>query len=159
MQARTLDARAEGPDLVHFLNTWACRLSSVRTPGLIAGWARSHMTRLEQVEPLTIIDFALPEHAEELGSLHDGLIAEVKASGVHNMSDAAASKTLHLLIPGLFVMWDREIKRSAPAGYGAYQLQMHHLAGPTRGRSPNPHRRARTHLQHASWLPSPQAAD
>ena len=45
------------------------------------------------------------------------------------MSDAAASKTLHMLIPELFVMWDKEIKRSTPGGYGAYQREMHKLAG------------------------------
>jgi hypothetical protein len=129
MQERPLRARAEGRELVDFLNRWACRLSSLRTPGLIAGWANGHMTRLERFELLKIFDADLPDHAEELGSLHDDLIAHVKAGGVLNMSDAAASKTLHLLIPDLFVMWDKEIKRSAPAGYGAYQRQMHKLAG------------------------------
>jgi hypothetical protein len=129
MQERPLRARAEGRELVDLLNRWACRLSSLRTPDLIADWANGHMTRLERLEPLTIFDADLPDHAEELGSLHDDLIAHVKAGGVLNMSDAAASKTLHLLIPDLFVMWDKEIKRSAPAGYGAYQRQMHKLAG------------------------------
>src|SRR3954454_21997129 len=128
MRERPLALRAEGPELVHVLNVWACRLSSARTPGLIASWADSHMTRLEQLEPLTIIDADLPDRADELAFLHDGLIAHVKAGGVPNMGDAAASKTLHLLIPGLFVMWDREIRRSAPAGYGGYQLHMHRLA-------------------------------
>jgi hypothetical protein len=87
------------------------------------------MTRLERLEPLTIVDADLPDHAEELGTLHDDLIAHVKAGGVLNMGDAAASKALHMLIPELFVMWDKEIKRSLPAGYGAYQRQMHRLAG------------------------------
>jgi hypothetical protein len=128
MQSRPLRTRAEGRELVGFLNRWACRLSSVKTPNLIAGWAHDHMSRLEQFEPLTILDEELPDHADELGSLHDGLIAHVKSGGVLNMSDAAASKTLHMLIPELFVMWDKEIKRSAPGGYGAYQLQMHELA-------------------------------
>ena len=32
------------------------------------------------------------------------------------MGDAAASKSLHMLMPEPFVMWDKEIKRSAPAG-------------------------------------------
>jgi len=128
MQSRPLQARAEGRELVGVLNRWACRLSSERTPALIAGWAEDHMTLLEQFEPLTIVDAALPDRADELGSLHDGLIAHVKAGGVLNMGDAAASKTLHLLLPELFVMWDKEIKRSAPGGYGAYQRQMHELA-------------------------------
>jgi hypothetical protein len=129
MQSRPLQARAEGRELVGILNGWACRLSSVRTPGLIAGWAHDHMTRLEQFESLTILDAELPDHAEELGSLHDDLIAHVKAGGVLNMGDAAGSKSLHMLLPELFVMWDKEIKRSAPGGYGAYQRQMHTLAG------------------------------
>ena len=128
MQSRPLQARAEGRELVDVLNRWACRLSSVKTPGLIAGWADDHMTKLEQFEPLTIMDAALPDHAYELGSLHDDLIARVKTGGVLNMSDAATSKTLHMLIPELFVMWDKEIKRSAPGGFGAYQRQMHTLA-------------------------------
>jgi hypothetical protein len=128
MESRPLQTRAEGLELVAFLNKWACRLSSVKTPGLIAGWARDHMTRLKELEALTILDAELPDHADELGSLHDDLIAHVKAGGVPNMGDAAASKTLHLLIPELFVMWDKEIKRSSPEGYGAYQRQMHELA-------------------------------
>ena len=116
MQSRPLQARASGRELVDILNRWACRLSSVKTPGLIAGWAHDHMTHLEEFEPLTIVDAALPDQADELGSLHDDLIAHVKAGGVPNMGDAAASKTLHMLIPELFVMWDKEIKRSEPEG-------------------------------------------
>ena len=129
MQERPLRARAEGRELVDCLNRWACRLSSRSTPELIANWVQGHMARLEWFEPLTILDPDVPGHAEELGSLHDDLIAYVKAGGVLNMGDAAASKTLHMLIPDLFVMWDKEIKRSVPTGYGAYQLQMHRLAG------------------------------
>jgi hypothetical protein len=51
MESRPLRTRAEGRELVDFLNRWACRLSSVKTPGLIADWANDHMTRLEQFEP------------------------------------------------------------------------------------------------------------
>ena len=86
------------------------------------------MTRLKEFEPLTILDAELPGTLTNSVPFTDGLIAHVKAGGVPNMSDAAASKTLHLLIPDLFVMWDREIKRSAPEGYGAYQRQIHQLA-------------------------------
>ena len=52
----------------------------------------------------------------------------MQAGGVRNMGPAAASKALYLLQPRLFVMWDREISRSAPEGYGAYLLAMHALA-------------------------------
>ena len=147
MQSRPLQARASGRELVDFLNRWACRLSSVKTPGLIAGWAHDHMTHLEEFEPLTIIDAALPDQADELGSLHDDLIAHVKAGGVLNMGDAAASKTLHMLIPELFVMWDKEIRRSTPGGYGEYQRQMHTLARRLAAEVGVPIRKVETQLQ------------
>jgi hypothetical protein len=52
----------------------------------------------------------------------------MRAHGVNSMGDAAASKALYLLQPRLFVMWDKEIRRSAPEGYGPYLLEMHRLA-------------------------------
>ena len=52
----------------------------------------------------------------------------MRDNGVNSMGDAAASKALYLLQPRLFVMWDKEISRSAPEGYGAYLLEMHRLA-------------------------------
>jgi hypothetical protein len=60
--------------------------------------------------------------------MHDDLIAHMRAQGVNNMGDAAASKALYVLRPRLFVMWDKEIRRSAPEGYGGYLFQMHALA-------------------------------
>jgi hypothetical protein len=122
----------KGPDypkeLVGLLNRWACRLSRAHAPGALAGWLRDHPAELEDAEALTILDPRVPERAEALGDLHDGLIAAMRAGGVKSMGDAAASKALHLLRPRLFVMWDKEIRRSAPEGYGAYLLQMHALA-------------------------------
>jgi hypothetical protein len=122
----------KGPDsateLVGLLNRWACRLSTAHAPGALAGWLRDHLAELEDVEALTILDPRVPERAEELGALHDGLIAAMRAGGIKSMGDAAASKALHLLRPRLFVMWDKEIRRSAPEGYCAYVLQMHALA-------------------------------
>jgi hypothetical protein len=89
---------------------------------------RAHAGALDKVERLTILDARVRDHARELGALHDDLIASMRAGGVNSMADAAASKALHLLQPRLFVMWDKEIRRSAPEGYGAYLLKMHGLA-------------------------------
>jgi hypothetical protein len=115
-------------DIVALLNKWACRLSTAHAPGALEAWLRSHLAALADVEALTISDPRVLEHTDALGELHDGLIREMRANGVNNMADAAASKALHLLRPRLFVMWDKEIRRSAPEGYGAYLLQMHDLA-------------------------------
>jgi hypothetical protein len=115
-------------DIIRILNKWACRLSTERSPGALSAWLRAHAADLEKVAPLTIGDRRLPAHAEALDALHDDLIGHMRASGVNNMADAAASKALYLLNPALFVMWDKEIRRSAPEGYGGYLLQMNTLA-------------------------------
>jgi hypothetical protein len=104
-------------------------LSSDRAPVALEAWLRAHAVDLAESERLTILDPRVREHAEELGALHDDLIDSMRLGGVLNMADAAASKALHLLQPRLFVMWDKEIRRSTPQGYSAYLLQMHALAG------------------------------
>ena len=113
------------PEIIGLLNRWACRLSTERAPGALETWLRDKASALDRVAPLTISD---PLPAEELGALHDDLIAHMRAAGVNSMGDAAASKALYLLQPRLFVMWDKEIRRSAPEGYGSYLLEMHTLA-------------------------------
>jgi hypothetical protein len=129
LQSRPLAERSEcAAEIVQLLNVWACRLSSERAPRALNEWMRDHAVDLETVEMLTIVDPNIPYHTAKLGKLHDDLIRHMRANGVLNMSDAAASKTLHLVLPDLFVMWDKEIRRSAPEGYGAYLLQMHGLA-------------------------------
>jgi hypothetical protein len=121
------EPRAESAaDIVRVLNSWACRLSSALAPPALEGWLESH--DLGGFAGLTILDRQVAARAEELGGLHDDLIRHMQAGGVRNMGPAAASKALHLLQPRLFVMWDREISRSAPEGYGSYLLQMHELA-------------------------------
>jgi hypothetical protein len=115
-------------DIVHLLNKWACRLSTERAPGALKTWLEDNAAVLEEVEPLTIANPRLPAHAEALGAMHDDRIAHMRGNGVNSMGDAAASKALYVLRPRLFVMWDKEIRRSAPEGYGAYLLLMHALA-------------------------------
>ena len=125
--ARAPEPRPESAaEIVAVLNRWACRLSSTLAPPALEAWLDGH--ELVELQGLTILDPRVPERAEELGALHDGLIAHMRAAGVSSMGDAAASKALYLLQPRLFVMWDKEIRRSAPEGYGSYLLQMHALA-------------------------------
>ncbi|HKO74779.1 MAG TPA: hypothetical protein VJU01_05660 [Gaiellaceae bacterium] len=111
-------------EIVAVLNRWACRLSTERAPGALEVWLREHP--LGEFAPLTIAEPGLP--TGELGALHDDLIHHMQADGVRNMGPAAASKALYVLQPRLFVMWDKEISRSAPEGYGSYLLEMNKLA-------------------------------
>ena len=150
VQEVPLARRAErSPEILRLLNTWACRLSSSLTPPLLAGWIGANTRALAKLEPLTIVHPELPARAAAIGALHDELIASLRAGGVRNMSDAAASKALHLLLPGLFVMWDREIRRSAPEGYGAYMARMHELALRLLDEAPVPAAEVEAHLQQA----------
>ena len=127
--ARAPDVFPEKPaDIIRLLKRWACRLSTERAPGALETWLEDHAVELKEFAPLTIGDPQLPAYAEALGAMHDDLIAHMRASGVLSMGDAAASKALYVLRPHLFVMWDKEIRRSAPEGYGSYLLQMHALA-------------------------------
>ena len=144
VQEVPLARRAErSPEILRLLNTWACRLSSSLTPPLLAGWIGANTRALAKLEPLTIVHPELPARAAAIGALHDELIASLRAGGVRNMSDAAASKALHLLLPGLFVMWDREIRRSAPEGYGAYMGADARARPAPAGRSARARRRGR----------------
>jgi len=150
-----LEQRAErSPEIVRLLNSWACRLSSSLTPVLLAGWIRARAPELQELEGLTIVDAELPARAETIGELHDDLIGALRAGGVRNMSDAAASKALHLLLPGLIVMWDREIRRSAPAGYGVYVGRMHELALRLLLEAPVPAAQVEAHLQEELGAPA-----
>ena len=118
----------DAAEIVALLNKWACRLSTTHAPAALEAWLDVHRTTLEGLEPLSIVDHSVPALDGELGELHDELVSHMQARGVRNMGPAAASKTLHLLQPRLFVMWDREISRSAPHGYHDYLLRMHRLA-------------------------------
>jgi hypothetical protein len=133
--AHAPEARPESAtEIVAVLNQWACRLSSTLAPPALEAWLRDH--ELKELQGLTIADPRVADHAEELGALHDELIRHMQAGGARNMGPAAASKALYLLQPRLFVMWDREISRSAPEGYGVYLLEMHRLARRLTGEAP-----------------------
>jgi hypothetical protein len=123
------DAHPESAaEIIAVLNRWACRLSTARAPAALGVWLDARRAVLEGLKGLDIVHPDVPARATELGGLHDELIGHMQARGVPNMGSAAASKALHLLQRRLFVMWDKEIRRSAPEGYGAYLLQMHSLA-------------------------------
>src|SRR3954451_1357796 len=72
---------------------------------------------------------ARPGLAAEIDALYDSLIA--LRPQLRNIGDAAASKALHQLLPGLVVMWDKAIRNDALAAgyetYGAFLVAMHDL--------------------------------
>lgn len=58
---------------------------------------------------IEIID--ITKNSENIESLYNSLM-DFKNKGIIRMGDAAASKILHILIPELFVMWDKKVKQT-----------------------------------------------
>ena len=128
---RSMLERAEhSGELVRFLNSWAARLDRAKAPAAFGAWIRGHADELELLDATALTDPAMPRHAQAVDELYESLMG--LRSVLRNMSDAAASKALHQLLPGLVVMWDRTIKQWAIAqgcaSYGAYLVAMHELA-------------------------------
>ena len=117
---------ARAGDIVAFLNSWAARVSRSETPRMLDGWIREQADPLQRVSGLTIATDLVPSRIEEIAALYASLMATGRAA-VRNWSDAANSKALHQLVPGVFVMWDKKIKQSA-GDYGEFMRQMHRLA-------------------------------
>ncbi|TMM02948.1 MAG: hypothetical protein E6G10_08855 [Actinobacteria bacterium] len=117
-------------EIVTFLNAWACRLDSKKAPAVFRGWIYAHGSELEELGLVALTDRDVPSLSREVDGLYDSVIA--LRSELHNMSDAAASKVLHQLVPDLFVMWDKTIKQVAMMqGYGRYSgflVAMHELS-------------------------------
>ncbi len=116
--------------IVLFLNRWHCRLAADKASRAIRDWLLLEAENLERLVSVNIADVDVIQMEQESERLHNSLIAlrggDIEI-GIHNMSDACASKILHLTIPSLFVMWDKNIK---PRGcnYGAFMGRMHELA-------------------------------
>jgi hypothetical protein len=142
-----IERAARADDIVRFLNSWAARVSRNETPAMLAAWVSERVEPLERVAALTIADERLPSHFEELDALYASLMTAGRAK-VRNWSDAANSKALHQLVPGVFVMWDKKIKQSA-RDYGDFMQRMHRLARGVVRKSPYPADRIETELQSA----------
>lgn len=119
--------------LVLFLNRWNCHLPT-RTPETrlaLQGWLGRERLALEALAPLTLVDQGVTGRGEEFSRLYASLIAlrdSIDGPRIPTMGDAAASKILGAMLPALFVMWDKVIKKKVGLGYGEFMLRMHDLA-------------------------------
>jgi len=114
--------------LVLFLNRWKCRLPTSETRAALRGWLVREHRSLEVLNGVTLLDAELLAFEAECERLYGSLIALRNNEGprIPTMGDAAASKILHQMVPGFFVMWDKEIKKSLQ--YGEFMLLMHKFA-------------------------------
>lgn len=124
----SIEQRAEYvDDIVLFLNRWHCRLSRVNMPPALAAWIQREAQALARLSELAIDHADAPVHRHEFNRLYDSL-RHLQREGVHTIGPAAISKTLHLMVPPLFVMWDNAIRERTAAEYGRFMVDMHEFA-------------------------------
>ena len=110
--------------VVAFLNSWRCRISKKRSEDLRRALqtAQAHLDNLPpELEQLQ------PEHLKTIAEFFDSLCA------IDNVKGTAAAKTLALLRPELFVMWDAKIAENYGCagngiGYCRFLLTMRDIA-------------------------------
>jgi hypothetical protein len=117
---------SQSREIVRFLNVWKCGVNKDLTPPVIARWIRENAERLEALAHLTVDDPEVLDRLEEIQAIYDSLWDAARAE-IRTRGRAATAKTLHMLLPGLFVMWDKNIERFAN-DYGDFMAEMHQLA-------------------------------
>ena len=126
-----LERRTHVDSLILFLNRWSCHFptKTAETRTALTRWIEREASALGEIATATLCDEQLSERIAELERLYASLIAlrQAPEARIPTMGDAAASKILHLMVPDLFVMWDREIKKGG-WGYGRFMLRMRDLA-------------------------------
>lgn len=113
-------------ELVLFLNRWKCHLATEPSRAALSEWIQTNCRSLEGLENRRLLDPEVTALTGVIDRLYESLIS-LKTTAIPTMGDAAASKILHQMVPGLFVMWDKYVRQWAP-GYGAYTVSMHELA-------------------------------
>jgi hypothetical protein len=126
LEGKSMAARAaKSRDIVRFLNDWKCGVNKHNTPPMLAAWIRANADRLDALADLAIADPAVPERLGEVQATYDSLWSAARAE-IRTWGPAANAKTLHQLVPGLFVMWDVNIMKFAD-GYTDFMAEMHRL--------------------------------
>jgi hypothetical protein len=117
---------ARSREIVRFLNDWKCGVNKDRTPPVLAAWVRANHQRLENLADLTIAAPEVLDRLDEIQELYDDLWG-VARKEIRTWGPAANAKTLHMLVPRLFVMWDKNIVPYA-SDYADFTAEMHRLA-------------------------------
>jgi hypothetical protein len=80
--------------LVKFLNGWECRLLDQTAQQKLRAWILAHAERLDALQTMSIYAASFPEQLDEIVALYDDIMQlREPRPGLHNWSDACASKT------------------------------------------------------------------
>jgi hypothetical protein len=126
---RSCSSSTDGPAT----SRWACHIPSNTSESRIALqlWIGREERALEALANASLRSSDLPERLDEIDRLYTSLIAlrgNTNSPRIPTMGDAAASKILHVMVPPLFVMWDKKIRERSRWAYGEFMLRMHEFA-------------------------------
>lgn len=125
---KTRAARAaKSRDITRFLNDWKCGVNRQDTPLMLVAWIRENAERLDALVPLTISEPEVLEQLDEIQAVYDTCGSPRAPGSRDSWGPAGNAKTLHQLIPGLFVMWDKNIVPLA-RDYSNFLAEMQSLA-------------------------------
>lgn len=112
-----------------FLNRWKCFIYQKELfINLLVNWVNNNKSQLENLSVFTIENIDLAVNSENIDFIYNSLM-DFKNNGIVTMSDAAASKISHLMIPKLFLMWDKNIiKKFRYSKYSDFLLKMQKFA-------------------------------
>jgi len=110
-------------EIILFLNRWKCRFKKEIAAIVLSNWALKNLDKIKRLNGLSIEKIDLQKNGSLINDMYNSLI-DTKNIGIHNMSDACASKFLHILVPELFVMWDKNIKPYKSFLYGDFLESM-----------------------------------
>ena len=122
-----LDADEVRSLLVWFLNKWGCRLrnDNITASNLKNCIVDAHPELLAvQNHSILNFDFELPMNMERIENIFKRFW-DYRSQITNNFGPTATSKTLHIINPDLFTMWDDEIKahHGFPIGSGNEYVQ------------------------------------
>lgn len=123
-----LDKANHTDSILLFLNRWKCHLYPKELfLKLLPNWIYDKKPRIDSLKTFKIENLNLIKNLEDIDILYKSLM-NFKDNGILTMGDAAASKILHLILPKLFVMWDKKIKPYKGYLYSDFLIKMNSYA-------------------------------
>lgn len=123
-----LDKANHADSIRLFLNRWKCHIYPKELfSKLLFDWICDKKSQIDSLKTFNIENLNLVKNLENIDILYKSLM-DFKDNGIITMGDAATSKILHLILPKLFVMWDKNIKPHKGYLYSDFLIKMNSFA-------------------------------
>ena len=123
-----LDKAKHADSILLFLNRWKCHIYPKELfSKMLSDWIHDKEPQIDNLKPFNVENLSLVNNLETIDILYESLM-DFKNNGIVTMGDASTSKILHLILPKLFVMWDKKIKPYKGYLYSDFLIKMNSYA-------------------------------